>query len=126
VLPLTEDCGLIEWVPRTHTLRSLMNDIYVSNNAHGGCCTRVEQLRWTLNSCWLAAPAGSIGCVFESVRMCVTCVVRTTDIKKSYEHECKRQPPRAIGEATKEEVRLRSEQTALCAACPVWCNLCAA
>lgn len=32
VLPLTEDCGLIEWVPNTHTLRELLYELYSSHN----------------------------------------------------------------------------------------------
>jgi serine/threonine-protein kinase ATR len=30
VLPLTEDCGMIEWVPNTRGLRHILQDVYVA------------------------------------------------------------------------------------------------
>jgi len=32
VVPLTEDCGMVEWVPNTRSLRHILQDIYI---AHG-------------------------------------------------------------------------------------------
>jgi len=32
VVPLTEDCGMVEWVPNTRGLRHILQDIYI---AHG-------------------------------------------------------------------------------------------
>uniref|UniRef100_A0A1D1YBN2 Serine/threonine-protein kinase ATR n=1 Tax=Anthurium amnicola TaxID=1678845 RepID=A0A1D1YBN2_9ARAE len=30
VIPLTEDCGMVEWVPHTHGLRHILQDIYIT------------------------------------------------------------------------------------------------
>lgn len=34
VVPLNEECGLIEWVPNTQTLRNILNKIYREKNIH--------------------------------------------------------------------------------------------
>lgn len=31
VIPLTEDCGMVEWVPHTRGLRHILQDIYISS-----------------------------------------------------------------------------------------------
>ncbi|KAJ0077574.1 hypothetical protein Patl1_35888 [Pistacia atlantica] len=50
VIPLTEDCGMVEWVPHTRGLRHILQDMYISCGKFDRQKTN-PQIKWIYDQC---------------------------------------------------------------------------